>query len=67
LKYIRVVTESTTFNSDGCSKGRKLFEEINIPTGMKIISENSESIETESGWVGKLKGFNGFADGKKAG
>jgi hypothetical protein len=46
-------------------RGRKLFEEIDRPTGMKIISENSESIEIESGWAGKLKGFNGFPDGKR--
>ena len=48
-------------------RGRKLFEEIDRPIGMKIISENSESIEIEAGWAGKLKGFNGLPDGKKVG
>jgi len=47
--------------------GVKLFEEIDRPTGMKIISKNSESIEIEAGWTGDLQGFNGFPDGKKAG
>ena len=32
--------------------GVKLFEEIDRPTGMKIISKNSESIEIEAGWTG---------------
>jgi hypothetical protein len=47
--------------------GRKLFEEIDRPTRTKIISENSKSIEIEAEWVGDLKGFNGFPDGKKVG
>lgn len=47
--------------------GVKLFEEIDRPTGMKIISKNSESIEIEAGWTGDLQGFNGFPDGKKVG
>jgi hypothetical protein len=47
--------------------GRKLFEEIDRPTRMKIISENSKSIEIEAEWVGDLKGFNGFPDGNKVG
>jgi hypothetical protein len=34
---------------------------------MKIISENSKSIELEAEWAGELKGFNGFPDGKKVG
>jgi len=48
-------------------EGRKLFEEIDRPTGMKIISKNSESIEIEASWVGDLQGFDGFPDGKKVG
>lgn len=47
--------------------GRKLFEEIDRPTRMKIISENSKSVEIEAEWAGELKGFNGFPDGKKVG
>ena len=34
---------------------------------MKIISENSKSIEIDAEWAGELKGFNGFPDGKKVG
>jgi len=30
--------------------GRKLFEEIDRPTGMKITSKDSESVEIEAGW-----------------
>jgi hypothetical protein len=37
--------------------GRKLFEEIDRPTRMKIISENSKSIEIDAEWAGELKGF----------
>jgi hypothetical protein len=29
--------------------GRKLFEEIDRPNGMKIISKNSESVKIEAG------------------
>lgn len=47
--------------------GKKLFEEIDRPTRMKIISENSKSVEIEAEWAGELKGFNGFPDGKKVG
>ena len=46
---------------------RKLFEEIDRSTRMKIISENSKSVEIEAEWAGELKGFNGFPDGKKVG
>ena len=45
--------------------GRKLFEEIDRPTGIKIISKNSELIEIEAGWTGEIEGFNGFPDGKR--
>lgn len=47
--------------------GKKLFEEIDRPTGMKILSESSEETEIEASWTGELKGFNGFPDGKKMG
>jgi hypothetical protein len=47
--------------------GRKLFEEIDKPTRMKILSENAEAIEMEASWTGDLKGFNGFPDGKLVG
>jgi hypothetical protein len=47
--------------------GRKLFEEIDRPNGMKIISKNAKSIEIEASWLGELRGFEGFPDGKKVG
>lgn len=47
--------------------GRKLFEETDRLARMKIISENYRSIEIEAEWVGELKGFNGFPDGRKVG
>lgn len=46
---------------------KKLFEEIDKPTEMKILSEGQEGIEIEASWTGELKGFNGFPDGKKVG
>lgn len=45
--------------------GRKLFEEIDRPTRMKIISENSKSIEIEAEWAGDLKGFIDFRMGRR--
>ena len=47
--------------------GRKLFEEIDRPTGMRVISKNSKSLEIQASWAGELIGFNGFPDGKKVG
>ena len=47
--------------------GKKLFEEIDKPAGMKILSEGPDEIEIEASWTGELKGFNGFPDGKKVG
>ena len=46
--------------------GRKLFEEIDRPTRMKIISENSKSVEIDAEWAGE-QGFNGFPDGQMVG
>jgi hypothetical protein len=40
--------------------GKKLFEEIDKPAGMKILSEGSEGIEIGASWTGEVKGFNGF-------
>ena len=47
--------------------GRKLFEETDRPTGMRVISKNSKSLEIQASWAGELVGFNGFPDGKKVG
>ena len=46
---------------------RKLFEEIDRSTEMRILSENSEAIEIEASWVGDLKSFNGSPDGNAVG
>lgn len=45
--------------------GRKLFEEIDRPTRMKIISENSKSVEIEAEWAGSLKVLMGFRMGRR--
>lgn len=47
--------------------GRKLFEETDKPSSMKVLSEGSEGIEIEASWTGEVKGFDGFPDGKKVG
>ena len=47
--------------------GKKLFEEIVIPIGYKIIYENSYGVESEASWNGIIKGYNGFPDGKNIG
>jgi hypothetical protein len=45
--------------------GRKLFEKIDRPKGMKNYLKKFR-ISRNTGWLDrKLKGFNGFSDGKK--
>ncbi len=46
----------------GLSIGRKLFEEIDRPTGSKIVFENNEEgvVERESTWTGDIKGYDSF-------
>ena len=48
----------------GLSIGRKLFEEIDRPTGSKIVFENNEEgvVERESTWTGDIKGYDSFPD-----
>jgi hypothetical protein len=42
--------------------GRKLFEEIDIPTWSKIVFENKKErvVERESTWSGDIKGYDSF-------
>ena len=49
--------------------GRKLFEEIDRPTEIKIVLENKEEgiTEKESTWTGDIKGYNSFPSGRAVG
>ena len=51
------------------SIGRKLFEEVDIPTESKIISEDviTKTVERESRWTAEIKGINPFPSGKASG
>lgn len=45
--------------------GKKIFEEVDVPTNSKIISEDKEKLitERESSWMGKIKGIDSFPNG----
>lgn len=45
--------------------GKKIFEEVDVPTDSKIISEDKERLitERESSWTGNIKGIDSFPDG----
>lgn len=47
------------------SIGRKLFEEIDTPTGSKVVDEGkiNRIIKRESSWVGDIKGIDSFPCG----
>jgi len=49
--------------------GKKLYEEKDYPIESKIISEDKDNglIQRESSWIGDIKGFNLFPDGKLQG
>jgi len=51
------------------SIGRKLFEEVDIPTESEIISEDAitKTIERESSWTAEVKGISPFPSGKGSG
>src|SRR5215831_8472780 len=51
------------------SIGRKLFEEVDIPTESEIISEDpiTKTIERESSWTAEVKGISPFPSGKGSG
>ena len=52
-------------NGVGLSVGRKLFEEIDKPTGSNIVFEDKDKgiAERESTWTGDIKGYNSFPSG----
>jgi hypothetical protein len=45
--------------------GKKLFEEVDKPTGSKVVFEHKDSgvIERESTWTADIKGYNSFPSG----
>ena len=49
--------------------GKKLYEEKDYPLESRIISEDKDNglIQRESSWIGDIKGFNLFPDGKLQG
>lgn len=46
--------------------GRKLFEEVDKPTGFKIVSESPEEIETEAKVDWRNKWFQWFSGWKES-
>jgi hypothetical protein len=51
------------------SIGRKLFDEVDIPTESKIISEDAiaKIVERESNWTAEINGIKPFPNGKASG
>ena len=49
--------------------GRKLFEEVDKPTGSNIVFEDKDKgiVERESTWTGDIKGYNSFPSGLATG
>jgi hypothetical protein len=45
--------------------GKKIFDEVDVPTNSRIISKDKEKliIERESSWTGKIKGIESFPSG----
>ncbi len=45
--------------------GKKIFEEVDVPTNSKIISEDKEKLitERESSWTDNIKGIDSFPNG----
>jgi hypothetical protein len=50
-------------------KGRKLFEEIDTPTGSKVVEEDKVNrlIQRQSSWIGDIRGIDPFPSGKVSG
>ena len=44
---------------------KKIFDEIDVPTNSRIISEDKDKsiIERESSWTGKIEGIDSFPKG----
>ena len=53
----------------GLPLGRKLFEEVDKPTGTKIVSEDKKKglVERQSTWTGDITGYNSFPSGRASG
>jgi hypothetical protein len=51
--------------NEGLPLGRKLFEEVDKPTGSKVVFEDKDKgvVERESTWTGDIKGYNSFPSG----
>jgi hypothetical protein len=51
--------------NEGLSIGTKLFDEIDKPTGSKVVFEDKHKgiVERESTWTGDIKGYNSFPSG----
>ena len=51
------------------SIGRKLFEEIDTPTGSKVVYEDkvNKLIQRQSSWIGDIRGIDPFPSGKVSG
>ena len=49
--------------------GRKLFEEVDKPTGSNVVFEDKDKgiVERESTWTGDIKGYNSFPSGLATG
>jgi hypothetical protein len=60
---------NSSSNYDMISIGRKLFEEMDLPTESRMISEDaiSRTIERESSWTAEINGMNQFPSGKALG
>jgi hypothetical protein len=45
--------------------GKKIFDEVDVPTNSRIISEDKDKliVERESSWTGKVKGIDSFPNG----
>ena len=50
----------------GLPLGRKLFEEVDTPTGSKVVFEDTEKgvVERESTWIGDIKDTTHFLQGE---
>jgi hypothetical protein len=51
------------------SIGRILFEEIDTPTGSKVVNEDKVNgvIQRQSSWIGDIRGIDTFPSGKVSG
>ena len=52
-------------NVGGLPVGRKLFEEVDKPTGSNVVFEDKDKgiVERESTWTADIKGYNSFPSG----